>query len=216
MPCDQSCLHPASFLALETLEQLFRTKMPLPMGLCDLPCVETAIARETEAMEALERSQKELESKLSAMEGELHTLKSRIRAHPVISAEALIAALYPEPCFEGRLRLISILPKVLLRFKDYKVVLELAGCRLAEKASWQVQAFSSQLPVKTLEAALSYRVMQRQVAQERETIELRVQFHFTTKFFPFGNFCLLVSVCSPQVQPLVLEGLIVRARKTKA
>lgn len=189
--------------------------MPLPMGLCDLPCLETAIEREKEAMEALEQSQKELESKLSALEGELRTLRSRVGAHPVISAEALVAALYPDPCFEGRLRLLSVLPKVLLRFKDYKVVLELSGCRL-ERTNWQVQAFSSQLPVKALEAALSYRVMQRQVAAERETIELRIQFHFTTKFFPFGNFCLFVSVCSPLVRPLVLEGLVVRARKTKA
>lgn len=190
--------------------------MPHPMGLCDVPSLETAIVREREAMEALETSQKELEAKLTALEGELHVLKSRIGTQPVISAEALINALYPETCFEGRLRLKSVLPKVLLRFKDYKVVLELTGSLHSEKTSYRLQAFSSQLPVNMLDAALSYRVMQRQVTAEREIIELRIQFHFTTKFFPFGNFCLLISPSDSLVQPLVLEGLVVRARKTKA
>ena len=214
VPCDQHCTHPSPYESFEVISRLFQPKMPVPMGLRDMPSIESTIAREEVAINALRESQKLLESKLQTMETDLKVIRAYHTPNRVISQEAVIRNLYPDIDFKGELRLISVLPKVLLRYKTYKLDLEIPTLCTNNRLKCELQVFSSKLPVTALQVPFTYRVSERRGTGAGEVVELQVQFQFTTKKLDFSNCCLLIA--SAGLKPVVLEGLYIRARKAKS
>ena len=194
--------------------------MPVPRIICEGQLIEDVMERCANVMKTLMNSQADIEDNLLSLEIEIQKMKHPSPLHSVISAQDLISSLYGARVqFPFSLRLISVLPKVLYRFRPYRIVMELKGADGGKTAGvssqFRVVPYSSKLPVKALDTSLvTFDSVKLSVVGSRLRVEMvNVKFQFTTKGCDFNHICLVIMHASEKVKPVVLEGVHIRARK---